>query len=375
MAPPGRPASGSAPSSCRRCRRALCSTCRHPARLSVERGGRAAAGAEPHDQDGARGRAVFGKAGRAATATDPAPLEMIETVVTLKPEDEWRAGHDHRKLIAELDRPLQLPGVTNAWTMPIKARIDMLSTGIRTPVGIKVFGTDLAVIERSASESSGAEAVPGTHRALPSASPAATTSTIERRPRALARYGVTVSEVREVIEHGTSAANVTTTVEGRERFGVNVRYPRELRSDPQAIATEVLVPRRTASMIPLGQLATIKTTRGAPAIRTENALAFRLRFRRHARPGHRRFRRGRAARGARGGQASSGLLPHLERPIRVHGARQGAPDDRRAAHAARDLRAALPELPPPRRDADRDAVGALLRSSAASGSCTCSTTT
>ncbi|MBI2277150.1 MAG: efflux RND transporter permease subunit [Dechloromonas sp.] len=221
---------------------------------------------------------VFGKAGRAQTATDPAPLEMFETVINLKPESEWRPGLTTDKLIAEMDKALQFPGVANSWTMPIKARIDMLSTGIRTPIGIKVFGKDLVEMERLAKEiESVVKAVPGTSSAFAERITGGFYLDIVPDRIALARYGLSVGEVMDVVGAALGGEMVTTTVEGRERFGVTVRYPRDLRSDPQAIAREVLVPvpaemGGAASMIPLGQLAEVKITTGAPAIRTENAL-------------------------------------------------------------------------------------------------------
>jgi len=221
---------------------------------------------------------VFGKAGRAQTATDPAPLEMFETVINLKPESEWRAGMTIDKLIAELDQALQIPGIANSWTMPIKARIDMLSTGIRTPIGIKVFGKDLGEMEKLAKEIEAAvRSVPGTTSAYAERLTGGLYLDIEPDRAQLARYGLAVGELQEVIATALGGETVTTTVEGRERFGVSVRYPRELRSDPQTIASQVLVPvagemGKQPGMIPLGQLATVRISKGAPAIRTENAL-------------------------------------------------------------------------------------------------------
>ena len=216
---------------------------------------------------------VYGKAGRANTATDPAPTEMFETVINLKPQSEWRAGLTTDKLIAELDKALQIPGVANAWTMPIKARIDMLSTGIRTPIGIKVFGKDLGEMDRLAREiETVVKAVPGTTSAFAERITGGYYLDIEPDRKALARYGLAVGELQDVIGTALGGEMVTTTVEGRERYGVNVRYPRDLRSDPQRIAAEVLVPTMDGAMVPLGQLAQVKVTKGAPAIRTENAL-------------------------------------------------------------------------------------------------------
>ena len=221
---------------------------------------------------------VYGKAGRAQTATDPAPLEMFETIINLKPEAEWRPGLTIDKLIAELDKALQIPGIANSWTMPIKARIDMLSTGIRTPIGIKVFGKNLDGMEKLAKEIEAVvKQVPGTTSAYAERLTGGLYLNIEPQRDQLARYGIAVGDLQDVIATALGGEMVTTTVEGRERFGVSVRYPRELRSDPQTIATQVLVPvggemGGPPAMVPLGQLAKIEIARGAPAIRTENSL-------------------------------------------------------------------------------------------------------
>jgi Cu(I)/Ag(I) efflux system membrane protein CusA/SilA len=220
---------------------------------------------------------VFGKAGRAATATDPAPTEMFETVINLKPQDQWRPGVTLDTLIADMDAALRMPGVSNAWTMPIKARIDMLSTGIRTPVGVKVFGPDLRELERIATEVERVvRAVPGTTSAYAERLGGGRYLEIEPDRDAIARYGLSMGDMQEVIATALGGETVTTTVEGRERYGVIVRYPRGLRDDPQAIATQVLVPVMSAGggagpMIPLAQLASIRVTQGPPSIRTENA--------------------------------------------------------------------------------------------------------
>nr|WP_205208542.1 CusA/CzcA family heavy metal efflux RND transporter [Arenimonas caeni] len=216
---------------------------------------------------------VFGKAGRALTATDPAPLEMFETVINLKPEEQWREGMTIDKLIAEMDTALQFPGVANSWTMPIKARTDMLATGIRTPIGIKVFGTDLGEMERLAKEIEAAvRTVPGTTSAYAERLTGGFYLDIEPDRRQLARYNLPVGELQDVIAAALGGEMVTTTVEGRERFGVIVRYPRELRDSPQSIAQQVLVPTMDGAQIPLGELAHVTVRKGAPSIRTENAL-------------------------------------------------------------------------------------------------------
>jgi len=216
---------------------------------------------------------VFGKAGRANSATDPAPVEMFETVINLKPQSEWRPGMTVDKLIAELDKAVAMPGVSNAWTMPIKARIDMLSTGIRTPIGIKVFGKDLAEMERLAKQIEAVvKTVPGTSSAYAERITGGFFLNIEPDRMALARYGLAVGDLQEVVAIALGGEMVTTTVEGRERFGVIVRYPRELRNDPQSIATQVLVPVMGGAMVPIGQVAKVRLTQGPPGIRTENAL-------------------------------------------------------------------------------------------------------
>ena len=186
---------------------------------------------------------VWGKAGRALTATDPAPTEMFETIINLKPEKDWRPGMTTDKLIAEMDKSLQFPGVSNAWTMPIKARIDMLSTGIRTPVGIKVYGKDLAEIEKLARQIEAVvRTVPGTTSAFAERVIGGYYLNIDPDRSQLARYGLTIDDVQNMVAMALGADTVTTTVEGRERYGVSMRYPRALRSDPQAIATQVLIP-------------------------------------------------------------------------------------------------------------------------------------
>ena len=215
---------------------------------------------------------VYGKAGRANSATDPAPIEMFETVINLTPEDTWRPGMTVDKLIAEMDAALKFPGVANSWTMPIKARIDMLSTGIRTPVGVKVFGKDLGEIEKLARQIEQAvKDVPGTTSAYAERVTGGYYLDITPRREQLARYGITVGEFQQVVSTALGGAPVTTAVEGLERYNVTVRYPRALREDTQRIANEVFVPS-AAGMIPLGQLAEIALRNGPPGIKTENAL-------------------------------------------------------------------------------------------------------
>ncbi|MFW2455815.1 efflux RND transporter permease subunit, partial [Methyloversatilis discipulorum] len=216
---------------------------------------------------------VFGKAGRALTATDPAPLEMFETVINLKPEDEWRDGMTTDKLIAEMDEALKFPGVANSWTMPIKARTDMLATGIRTPAGIKLFGNDLEQLDALATEIEAVvREVPGTTSAFAERLTGAYYLDITPDLPSLAQYGVTLGEVQDVVAAALGGEIVTTILQGRERFSAIVRYPRELRDDPHRIGTQVLVPVPGGAQVPLGELARIEVTMGAPSIRTENAM-------------------------------------------------------------------------------------------------------
>ncbi|MEJ2085809.1 MAG: CusA/CzcA family heavy metal efflux RND transporter, partial [Acidobacteriota bacterium] len=214
---------------------------------------------------------VFGKVGRAETATDPAPLSMIETTIVLKDPKEWRPGLTKDDLIAELDRAVQLPGVTNAWTMPIKTRIDMLSTGIKTPVGIKIAGPDLTTLQEIA------ERVEAVVKPLPD-----TLSVYAERVmggsyldfridrEAAARYGIKVGDIQDVIQSAVGGMNVSWTVEGLERYPINIRYPRELRNDPGTLE-EVLVATPTGAQVPLGQLADLEIRTGPPGIKTEGA--------------------------------------------------------------------------------------------------------
>ena len=215
---------------------------------------------------------VFGKAGRAATATDPAPLEMFETVINLKPKDEWRPGMTTERLVADMDAALQFPGISNAWTMPIKARIDMLATGIRTPVGVKILGRDYGDLEKVARQVEAAiHAVPGTTAAHAERVTGGYYLEIQPDRARLAQYGVMIEEVQQAVASALGGEAVTTTIEGRERYSVNVRYPRDFRSDPRAIASDVLIPTMQGGMLPLGQLADVALAQGPTSIRTENA--------------------------------------------------------------------------------------------------------
>jgi Cu(I)/Ag(I) efflux system membrane protein CusA/SilA len=215
---------------------------------------------------------VFGKAGRAETATDPAPLEMFETVINLKPESEWRKGMTIDRLKNEMDEALTLPGVANLFTMPIKARIDMLSTGVRTPVGIKVMGPKIEEIERLGLEAETLlKDVPGTRSVYAERVTTGYYLDIHVNRREAARYGLTVDDVQDVVQSAIGGSNVTTTIEGRERYPVNVRYSRDLRGNIERLK-RVLVPvslREGTTQIPLGELAEIKIVKGATVIKSD----------------------------------------------------------------------------------------------------------
>ncbi|MFZ3181519.1 MAG: CusA/CzcA family heavy metal efflux RND transporter [Methylocystis silviterrae] len=216
-------------------------------------------------------RSVFGKAGRASTATDPAPLEMFETIINLKPKDEWRPGVTIDSLVAEMDAALQFPGVSNAWTMPIRNRIDMLATGIKTPVGVKIMGNDLSKLEGLARQAEKViRGVRGAASAYAERVMGGYYLDIEPDRGALARYGLMIDDVQATIATALGGEVVTTTVEGRERYGVNIRYPRDFRSSPRAIASDVLISLPGGGTIPLGEVARVDLVRGPTSIRTEN---------------------------------------------------------------------------------------------------------
>ncbi|MCP4907019.1 MAG: efflux RND transporter permease subunit [bacterium] len=214
---------------------------------------------------------VFGKVGRAETATDPAPLSMIETTITLKPRSQWRPGMTTQKLIAELDDRIRLPGLTNAWTMPIKTRLDMLSTGIKTPVGIKITGPKLAVLGDIGERIEAVlRDVPGTLSVYSERVVGGNYLDIEIERERIARYGLTVADVQSVIQTAIGGMNISQTVEGLERYPINLRYSRELRDDISSLR-RVLVESPTGVRVPLEQLATLSYSKGPPAIKTENA--------------------------------------------------------------------------------------------------------
>ncbi|HEU5039597.1 MAG TPA: CusA/CzcA family heavy metal efflux RND transporter, partial [Gemmatimonadales bacterium] len=241
---------------------------------------------------------VWGKAGRAETATDPAGLDMIETTITLRPHSAWRPGMTLDRLVAAMDSAVRMPGVTNAWTMPIKGRIDMLATGIRTPVGIKLFGPDLAELERlGRAVETVVRTVPGTRSAFAERAVSGYYLDLDIDRAAAARHGLNVGDVQAVIATAVGGMTITQTVEGRERYGVRIRYPQELRDTPERLAS-VLVPvahgvgapagrggptmggmasgappaGTREAFVPLGQVATIRQVAGPMVVRTEGAV-------------------------------------------------------------------------------------------------------
>lgn len=216
-------------------------------------------------------KSVFGKIGRAETATDPAPMEMVETTIQFKPKSEWRAGMTTEKLIEELDRTVRLPGLSNIWVPPIRNRIDMLATGIKSPLGIKVSGTDLADIDRIAGEIERAvKDVPGVTSALAERVSGGRYVEIKVDRDAAARYGMNVADVHSIVTAGIGGENIGETIEGRQRFPINVRYPREMRDSVEKLRNLPVVTERGAQ-IPLSAVASIAITDGPPMLRSENA--------------------------------------------------------------------------------------------------------
>lgn len=216
---------------------------------------------------------VLGKAGRASTATDPAPLEMFETLISLRPPADWRVGMTREKLVAEMDQALQFPGVSNSWTMPIRARIDMLATGIRTTLGVKVFGNDLKQLDAIARDVAAAiKSVNGTTSAYAERVMGGRYLNIAPDRAQLARYGLSVADVQAAIGQAIGGETATIMVEGRERYSVVVRYPRELRNDPDMLGRQVLVPLPGGNgTVPLTTVAAISLESGPASIRSENA--------------------------------------------------------------------------------------------------------
>jgi len=216
-------------------------------------------------------KTVFGKIGRAETATDPAPLSMIETTIQLNPESEWREGMTPDKLVEEMNDALQIPGLTNAWTMPIKTRIDMLSTGIKTPIGIKIAGPDLGILQDLGKQIEDvAKTITGTRSAFAERAVGGNYIDFKINRESIARYGLVISDVQDIIMSAIGGMNITKTVEGLERYPVNLRYQRDYRDNIEALK-RVLVPIPSGGNIPISQLADLTIVKGPPMIKTENA--------------------------------------------------------------------------------------------------------
>jgi Cu(I)/Ag(I) efflux system membrane protein CusA/SilA len=332
---------------------------------------------------------VFGKAGRAETPTDPAPLSMIETVITLKPRDEWRPGMTADRLIEEMDAAAATPGLQAAWTMPIKARVDMLTTGIRTPVGVKVFGSDLEQIAALAESLERIlRDVPGTRSVYAERELGGFYLDFVPDRDAIARYGLRTMDVLEVVETAIGGLDVDTTIEGRERYRINVRYPRELRDTPEALARVLVpIPRQRGggleagtpdagemaatpvstpgamdgmsgrrAQVRLGQLGTISVSRGAADDQERGRDAHRLGLRRHQPQRHRRLRRRREGRRRGEARAAGRVLRTLDGAIRVSRAHAGAHAHRGPAHDCDHPRHLVREL----RRAHARAAGVVL---------------
>ncbi|ANN96368.1 TPA: CusA/CzcA family heavy metal efflux RND transporter [Legionella pneumophila] len=215
---------------------------------------------------------VFGKTGRAETSTDPSPFNMMEVIVELKPKEFWRKGMTYEGLVAEMDKALQFPGVSNAWTMPIKARNDMLTTGIRTAVGIKIFGPDIKKIEAIGKEiEMVAKEVKGTSTVYAERVAGGYFLDFQINRDQLARYGLTIMDVNRIIESAVGGENIATTIEGRERYPVNVRYLRELRDDPDKL-NRILVKTPSGAEVPVAQLVTLTFRSGPAMVRDENGM-------------------------------------------------------------------------------------------------------
>jgi Cu(I)/Ag(I) efflux system membrane protein CusA/SilA len=214
---------------------------------------------------------VFGKVGRANTATDPAPLDMYETTIVLKPHDQWRPGMTTERLVSAMDRAVRLPGVTNAWTMPIKNRIDMLATGVRTPIGIKVYGPNLDTLQQlGVAVERIVKSVPGTRNVFAERNVSGYYVDVQRDRVQAARFGLNAGDLHDVVMATAGGMTAAITVEGRERYEVNVRYPRELRDNVQKLR-EIVVPTMSGLQIPLGQLAQVNVVQGPMAVKTDDA--------------------------------------------------------------------------------------------------------
>ena len=303
---------------------------------------------------------VFGKAGRAETATDPAPLEMFETTIQLKPRDQWRPGMTPDKLVEELDRIVRVPGLSNIWVPPIRNRIDMLATGIKSPVGVKVAGTDLKEIDRIAGEIERAvKDVPGVSSALAERLTGGRYIDVDIDRDAAARYGLNVADVQSVVSAAIGGENIGETVEGLQRFPINVRYPREMRDSVEKLRALPVVTERGAQ-IRLGDVAAVRDRRRAADAEERERAARRLGLCGHPRT---RPALGGARHAARGGGESdnrAGDLGLLVGAVRVPRARHREAEGRRAGHPRHHLRSALPALPAGGRGAAHHAAAAFF---------------
>ena len=260
---------------------------------------------------------VYGKVGRSRSATDPAPLSMVETVITLKPENQWRKGMTFNKIKQELTQQLPFPGMPAIWWMPIQTRIEMMATGIRSQIGIKVLGTDLGKIEQIATQiESLLKNAPHTASVFAERVTGGYYVDFKIKRDAIARYGLRVGDVEDVIESAIGGKNISMTVEGRDRFPINVRYARDFRTDLPALR-RVLVATPSGAQVPLEQLAQIGLSTGPPSIRDENGVLAGFRFRRYGWDRSRHLRRERKETNRRQCQAATRLLHSMGRSIPI----------------------------------------------------------
>ena len=287
---------------------------------------------------------VFGKAGRAESATDPAPLEMFETTIQFKPRAQWRPGMTQEKLVEALDRVVRVPGLSNVWVPPIRNRIDMLATGIKSPVGIKISGADLAEIDRLAARVAAVvKPVPGVSSALAERLTGGRYIDVVPDRRAAGRHGLQVADIQSVVSSALGGENIGEVIDGRQRFPINVRYPREYRDSLDRVRALPIVTER-GSQLRLGDVAQVSVQAGPSMLKSENGQALHVGLRRpaRARPAYRGHRH--AARRARPGETPSGLFDRVVGSVRIPGTRHAASESRRSRHAGGHLSAAVPDL-------------------------------
>ena len=302
---------------------------------------------------------VFGTVGRGTTSTDNTPMGMVNTTIMLKPQELWRPGMTMERLQADMDAAMQFPGFPNVWTQPIRNRLDMLLTGIKTTVGIKIFGADLEVIQRLGEQiEQDLQHVAGTRSVYAERVAQGYFTDIRIDRDAIARHGLTIEDVQDVIQSALGGENVTRTIEGRERYPVNVRYEREFREN-LADLERVLVKTPMGAQIPLGQLAQITLTTGPAMIRDENAqLAGYVYIDTATRDIGGYVDRARHAIDS-AAQAAARLHAPVDRPVRIPGAGPGAVDDPDPHRVLHHLHAAVHDVPFGVRGQHRDAVGGL----------------